>query len=170
MRILFLVLFLTSSLSAQNILTPACFGKIYEDNDSGSTITITAAGTYYPWITAEAGPGTGSKGCITTSTGDPSSLTIAEGGAGGYLVMWHAGIDIEGNAIAHGAIFKNGDRILPTTNHVESGAAGKLDFAISGATMVQLVAGDVLTLRFTSDTNADVVDVFHASLLAIRID
>jgi hypothetical protein len=152
------------------MLREPCYGKIFEENESGSAITVATAGTYYPWITAETGPGTGSKGCITTSTGDPSSLTIATGGAGGYLIMWHAGVDIEGGAIAHGAIFKNGSRILPTTNHVQSDSAGKLNLAMSGSTMTQLVAGDVLTLQFTSDSNSDDVDIFHASLTAIRID
>jgi hypothetical protein len=147
------------------------FGKIFEENETGSTITVATAGTYYPWITAEAGSGTGSTGgdTITTSVGNPSSITIEGGGVGYYKIDWHAGVDAEGGAIVHGAIFKNGSRILPTTNHIESEAAGKINFALSGGSIVYLEDGDVLTLQFTSDTNGDDVNIFHASLTAFRI-
>jgi hypothetical protein len=147
------------------------FGKIFEENETGSTITVTTAGTYYPWITAEAGAGTGSTGgdTITTSVGNPSSITVEGGGVGYYKIDWHAGVDAEGGAIVHGAIFKNGSRILPTTDHIESEAAGKINFALSGGSIVYLEDGDVLTLQFTSDANGDDVNIFHASLTAFRI-
>ena len=147
------------------------FGKIFEENEAGSTITVVTAGTYYPWITSETGMGTGSTGgdTITTSTGNPSSITIETKGEGFYFVAWHAGLEIEANSTVEGAVFKDTSRVLPLSNHIESTAGTTSSKPISASSIVYLIDGEVLTLQFTSDTDGDDVIVTHAALNAFRL-
>ena len=65
-RYLLLIVLLTPSIHAAagsaNVYTKCttnrdvtcAYGQLNEDNATGSTITVTTGGTYYPWVTAQA--------------------------------------------------------------------------------------------------------------------
>ena len=160
----------TYTTAANGDRTPS-FGKIFQYDDTGIVLVVTTSGTYQPWITSEAGPGTGSTGgsTITTSTGNPSTITIGANGAGYYQVQWHAGISMEKNAQVECAIFKNGVEIDPTCNHVQSAEATKYNLAFIGSTLTALEVGDVLDLRFDSSDDGDEITLYHVSLSIFRI-
>jgi hypothetical protein len=146
----------------------ASYGFLYEDNDSGSTITVTTAGTYYGWTTATEGEVAGA-GYVTSDVADGTAdhLTIGANGAGIYHVSFSVSFGGTGGAVVEVAIFVNGAEtsveFLRTL-----GVAG--DTGSAGAVgILDLSASDEVSVRFTSDDNGDDVDVYRCQLLIHRI-
>ena len=146
---------------------PPSFGELYEDNDpTGSSITITTAGTYYQWVTTTVGESAGSGLVVASATTD--DLTVGASGAGKYLVVWSATISANTNATVHGAAHVGGSISSKSKSGVHGGNAGDRTH-LGGSCIATLAASDAVDLRFTSDTNGDVVVVYHANLSIHRI-
>jgi len=146
---------------------PPSFGELYEDNDpTGSSITVTTAGTYYQWVTTTVGESAGSGLVVASATTD--DLTVGASGAGKYLVVWSATISANTNATVHGAAHVGGSISSKSKSGVHGGNAGDRTH-LGSSCIATLAASDAVDLRFTSDTNGDVVVVYHANLSIHRI-
>jgi hypothetical protein len=143
------------------------YGSMYEDNDSGSSITVTTAGTFYGWTTATTGEVDGTH---VTFTGDATAdrMTVATSGIGKYLV--NAQISFGGtlSATVQCSIFKDGTELPNCSFTRKLGTGGDVGSAsITG--FVDVTSAGYLDLRFTSDGNGDSVDIYKCSLNIHRI-
>ena len=171
-KLLTMILFLLPSIClASSALLPEAYGQIVEDNDTGTTLTVATAGTWYPWISAEAGEGTGSVGgdLVTTTTGNPSSVITGSRGEGAYRVNYHISLDGPGSAVVEVAVFKNGTKMNNTQTHIKIDTAGRAEFTLSASSVTQTNANTTFDLRLTSDSNADDLTIYHAYLGIQRI-
>ena len=146
------------------------YGQLVENTEAGTTLTITTAGSWYPWISSATGNGTGSSNgtTITTSTGNPSSITVGANGAGAYSVGYHVSFDAPGGALVEAALYKNGSRMVNTQTHAKMDTAGKTEMTLSAKSTTQAAIGDVFTLRLSSDSNADDITLFHVYMGILR--
>jgi hypothetical protein len=148
-------------------LATASYGYLYEDNETGSTITCTYADTYYGWVTATEGEVSGS-GTVTSDTSDGTAdhLTIGASGAGKYVVNACATYSGPSAAEISGTVHVNG---VGTALEFMTKMAGLGD-KVSGSScgILDLSANDEVSLRFASDGNGDAVVVYHVQLAIHR--
>ena len=136
------------------------FGSLYEVTGSpGTTITVTTAGTYYGWVSATAGPLQGITADVADATGD--NLVIAK--TGNYLVSGLVCFSGSNNAIVQAAFFIDGTRSTTAEMYRKLSANGDIGMASISA-ILALTAAEEVSLRFTSDTNADSVNIWAANL------
>ena len=150
-------------------LSSASYGYLYEDNDTGSTITVTYLGVYYGWTTATSGHVAGA-GYVTADVADGTAdhLTIGASGAGKYVAQAFMSFSGENSAEVEAAIFVNGaeseiefQRKLGATGaDIGSGSCGGI---------LDLSASDEVSFRVTSDGNGDDVNVYRCQLCIHRI-
>jgi len=151
-------------------LMPEGYGQLYEVNESGTTITVATAGTWYPWKTAGVHACSFSKGApiLTHTTGDPSRFTIGANGAGLWQVGYFACVKGENSAIVHSGMLKNGGVVVCSEKHVAARASAAAIQELSAVGIGFFAVGDVIQLAFTSDTNADDVILYHVNHFMIR--
>jgi hypothetical protein len=150
----------------QQMLHRGCYGEVYEDNPAGTTIDIASAGTFYPMPSGYIGEEAGAPYVTVVTTS--GSLLIGNDGAGLYQV--HASLSYGGTVdiLSEAAIHVNG--AIQHNCHIKRklSAAGDVgSITITG--LIRLVDGDVVDIRFTSDTNGDDIDLNHANLNIHRI-
>jgi hypothetical protein len=145
------------------------YGALYEDNDSGSAISVTTGGTYYGWTTATSGELAGS-GYVTADTADVTAdhLTIGASGAGIYVCHLTASFTGSTSETFKGYLFNSGvithigwERAFPATSSTGSaGASGLLD----------LSASDEISFRVTSAGSSKSLTVYRCQLSIFRIE
>jgi hypothetical protein len=143
----------------------ADFGSLYENTGSpGTEIDVATAGNYYGWVSATAGSLNG----ITADTADATAdhLTIAT--AGDYYVS--ISLQFSGTAVAiiECALFVDGVENVQIEIYRKLGTAGDVGSASAAGTL-SLSASDELSIRCTSDSNGDDVDVWAANLSVVGI-
>ena len=145
------------------------YGELYEDNDSGSTISVTYLDVYYGWTTATAGEVSGS-GYVTADVADSTAdnLTIGASGAGTYLCSAYTSFGGSNSAVVKAYAFING---VQTSLGYERklGATGSDVGSASFVGFLDLAASDYVDLRFTSDGNGDSVYVYRCRLILHRM-
>ncbi len=141
-------------------------GEMYEDNASGSSITITTAGNFYQWVTTTGGINTGSGYVVHSASTD--DLVIGSKGEGNYDCSFSGSFSGSINSIVKGAIFVNEveqtnikfTRTLPVGVSVNGSFGAKGKIAVSD--------GDAITARFTSDSNGDTVLIIECNVSITR--
>lgn len=147
---------------------PAAYGAIYEETASpGTSIAMASAGTYYGWVSASSGELDGTYVSADVADGTADHLTIESSGDGVYHITLSVSFSGTGNSTFTGKVFNSGvattvgfSRKLGTGGDVGSaGCSGLLD----------LSNGDELSVRFTSDSGSDTLNVWFCQLSIVRI-
>lgn len=146
-----------------------CYGGCYEDNETGSAITLTSNTTFYKWITATVGTVKGT-GYVTFDSGAGNHhLVIGASGAGHYLVNCHFAGTLGAANELRAAIFKNEVEQVNLRIDQDVTTLGKYQ-AGSIVGLLTLVEGDIVSLRFSSDANTQTFTIKHANLTLVRVD
>ncbi len=143
----------------------ASYGELYEDNDTGSGITITTAGTYYQWVTTTVGETSGAGYVVGSAATD--NLTIGVNGGGKYLMNYSVSFENTNNRTTIFTIAINGTtQAASKSESISDGDAENF----SGTGIYTLANGDTVDLRATSNNNGDVVTIYRANLSITRIE
>jgi hypothetical protein len=147
------------------------YGWMYEHTaiGSGTTITLTTAGTFYGWVSASSGAVTG--GNYVTFTGDATAdrLTIGSDGAGTYLVDLTMSFASSSNAhVLYCSVFDGGVE-TDIGWHRNIGTASAVGSAGSTG-ILTLSASDYLDVRCSSSVNTKDIEVEKASLRIHRMN
>lgn len=139
-------------------------GTMSEDH-TGTNLVITTAGTYYPWISATAGPMVkGMVADVADAAGDHLIVPVA----GTYLVFisgsYTAGNDDETRCRV--ALDGIGDAIVIWERSM--GAAARIGDANASGLIVAHDGGE-LRLECTSNTNGDTLVLHNIQLTAMRV-
>lgn len=139
------------------------YGELYTNDDS-TTITVTTAGNYYKWSSSNVGL---SAGPVTPSAAT-DTFTIGAGGAGIYKVSATACVSGPNGANIEMAVFKNNNLQpnLHVDQHIPASGAHE---GMTTSGLLSLSPTDVLDLRFSSDTNGDVLSPDEVNFTIIRI-
>lgn len=145
------------------------YGALYEDNDTGTAIAITTAGTYYGWKSATQGEVAGS-GYVTSDVADATAdhLTIGASGGGVYAVDASASILVADGKTIKGYLFISGARQY-VGFEVENQTGGAQIFNGAASGILDLSNTEELSLRFTSDSSSDSITAYRAQVTARRI-
>ena len=143
-------------------------GKLIGANESADTLVITTADVYHKYhYTIEAA---GDEVHNMTYTVAEDRLTINTGYDGHYLVLVSATISTDdADRLVHLAVGKNGSIGAYALCAGESKFSG-VKFVLSFNNMPALVAGDYLEVYLKSDTNGDVISIYHLNMSLIYID
>lgn len=144
----------------------ATYGWLYEDNNSGTSLVLPTAGSFVKWASSTFGAHSG-IGFVVADAGD-DDITIGAGGEGTYKLNIAASFSGSNNANIHGAVFKNGFMIAGSEWHRKL-TGNDLGNAGMPSMAVDLVDGDVLDYRFTSDTNSTTLTLEHVSIRIERV-
>jgi hypothetical protein len=150
----------------QQMLHRGCYGELYEDNDAGTLIDITTAGTFYPMVSGFFGQETGSP--YVDVVAESGQIRIGANGNGLYQI--HCSLSYGGTVdiLSEAAIHINGN--IQHNMHIKRklSAAGDIG-AVTLAGMARLSTNDFVDIRFTSDSNGDDINLNHANLTIHRI-
>ena len=139
-------------------------GTLSEDN-AGTNLVIATAGTYYPWITAVAGPMVaGMRADVADAAGDHLIVPIP----GTYLVLI-SGSYTAGNDDAtrcRVALDGIGDGIVIWERSM--GAAARIGDGNANG-LIAAGAGQEFRLECTSNTNGDTLSLHNIQLSAMRV-
>ena len=140
-------------------------GEMYEDNGSGSTITVTTAGTYYGWQTATAGEVAG----VTTDVADAASdhFIIGTGMGGAFSISFSMSYSAPNNAVTS-CFLHDSAVITPIGFRRTMGAAAAIGSASANG-IYAAAAADELNIRCTSDTNSDAIVVYNVGFVIHRV-
>ena len=135
-----------------------CFGELFEINEAGTTINIPTGGTFVKWVTASAG--LSAPDDLVRVDAANNQFVIGTNGGGIYQVT--VGITMTGsnNSLKQAAVHVNGVRQQKIESNRQIAAAMDEGF-FEPQGLVRLVAGDIIDLRFTADSNGDTVIVYH---------
>lgn len=146
----------------------ASYGELYEDNDSGTAITVTTGGTYYGWQSATQGEVAGS-GYVTSDVADGTADHLTIGASGGGIHLCSLNLSFTGSVSETftGYLFNSGvathigfDWEFPiTATTVSASASGILD----------LSSADELSFRVTAVGSAKTFTVYRCQLTTHRI-
>ena len=137
------------------------------DGTPGSTISITTAGTYYPWITATAGSElVGITADVADATGD--NLDVNTGMGGVYLVELSMSFSGSVSTRINCFVFDSGARTAIGFTR-KLGTGGDVGSAGSGSRLYRAAAGDEFSVRCTADGNSKTISLWGVSLSMYRI-
>jgi hypothetical protein len=141
------------------------YGELYEDTGSpGTTIDVATAGNFYGWVSATSGDLNNITADIADATAD--HLTIATDGA--YAITASLAFSGTVSALVECAIFESGVELTHLKFYRKLSAAGDVGSAsISGVETLE--ASDEISLRCTSDSNGDDVNVWAVNLTVVGI-
>ena len=141
-------------------------GTIFEHGSPGNTITVTTAGTRYPWTTATIESLVGGMGAdINDAAGD--HLTVPRDSF--YFVGLSSSFAGTGGAIVECDIFFNGVKSIHGFIR-KMGVGGLADIGVVACSGVDpLPALTEISYRCTSDDDADQVVLYHMHLTAFEI-
>lgn len=139
------------------------YGEIFESNDSGTSYALTSSG-FSVWNSGTPGRVLGEP-WITTSG---SSFIVGSSGSGIYKISAHCSFSGPNGAVFRFAVFVNGDirNDIRSAARTSGGQSDVEGIAMSG--LVQLVPGDTVSLRFSSDGN-NTLSVNRANFNLIRV-
>jgi len=176
-------LFVCGAVTAQQIggaghdngmYTEASYGELTDD--TGTTLTITTAGTWYGWVSATASDVAGgnlmtadtSATAPCTGATDCDYLKVGTKGGGTYLMTLQFSFSGTGGAVVQCHVFENQSSVAELGFDRKLGVGGD----IGSASMTGLIAldpNDILDVRCTSDDDADTIDIAHGQFTLTRI-
>lgn len=146
------------------------YADVYLNSESGTSINLDSAGTYYDWTSSSVGV---ESGFPYATGGTVGAIGSGSHGAGDYRVSWHASVRA-GNFGTQSATID----VRPSVSAVALGACQNdatlaanqtSRTALAGSCFVSLVAGDVITLAFSSNANSSVLSLHHVNLNVERL-
>jgi len=141
------------------------YADLYEENEAGTELILTDADTFYKWVSSTAGETSGKNFAVASTAND--TITIGASGGGLYLVVMGACFGGSNNSLIHGALHLNGSPLTGVKFHRK--LAGS-DYGSAGANaLIRLSSGDVLDLRFSSDTDTTTLTFMHVHFTVTRI-
>jgi hypothetical protein len=150
----------------QQLIQRGCYGELYDDNDGGSLITITNAGTFYALPSGYLGQETGDP--YVTVIAESGQIRIGSEGAGLYKATCALSYGGTVDILSEAAIHVN-DNIYHNL-HIKRKLSATGDVgSVSLAGLLRLAENDIVDVRFTSDTNGDIINLNHANLSIYRI-
>jgi hypothetical protein len=163
LAVLFVVILaVTAGLNSQtHQVASTAFGELYEDNASGTGITITDATTDYPWVSTTVGE---SRNMTLSAATD--NITIVE--AGTYFVSAQISYAGSNSTIYTWSVHKNdspltGFRVMRTIGTgTDIGSA-----SISG--IITMAVDDTLNLEVQTDGASKTATVYYAQLNAVLL-
>lgn len=141
-------------------------GSIMEHGSPGNTITVTTAGTYYPWTSGHVDILVGGMAAdIDDAIAD--HLTVPRNSA--YLVVVSSSFAATGGAVVECDLFFNG--VLSDFGFIRKmGTGGLADIGVvSSSGVTQLAPLTEISYRCTSDDNGDQVVIYHLHVSALEI-
>ncbi|MEK9722169.1 MAG: hypothetical protein VW405_01630 [Rhodospirillaceae bacterium] len=133
------------------------------DDDTGSNIVVTTAGTFYPIVFA-TGASENEFGCTVDATA--GKITLPKGK---YKVDFSCSGTGEASDLVE-VVVHNGSTATEISARQDYPSTGMADENMAGSGVIDVTAIEAdLTLKFTSNTNADSVTWTSASLSAVRI-
>lgn len=140
------------------------FANLFEES-AGTDISLVTAGVFYPWVSSERGEETGAPE-IHTNISD-SNIVVGQEGGGFYYINISTSFSGSNNSGIHGAIFLDGAEKGEIEFHRKLAGSDLGNGAASG--LLRLVPGNILSLRFSSNTNTTTLTVEHVHLTAFRL-
>jgi len=142
------------------------YADLIEVNASGTTNTITTAGTWYQWTSSAVNSAAGVP--LVTASAATDNITIGDAGDGIYMVNAQVSFGGTAGAVVEGVVAINGAADLSLSYMQTLDAAGSVVSA-SICGLVDLSTGDTVDLRFTSDDNGDAVHLYYVRLALHRV-
>ena len=137
------------------------YGELYEDNAGGTSITITDATTYYPWVSTTVGA---SRNMTLSAASD--DITIVTGGA--YFISAQVSYAGSNTTIYTWAIHKGGSALTGFKVQRTIGTGTDIgSVSISGITT--LATSDVLNLEVLANGASKTATVYYAQLNAVLL-
>lgn len=137
------------------------YGELYEDNASGTTINITDADTYYPWVSTTVGESRNMT--LSASTDD---ITIVHDGV--YLITAQVSYAGSNTTIYTWAVHKDGSALTGFKVQRTIGTGTDIGSAsLSG--IVSLDADEVLNLEVLANGTTKVATVYYAQLNVVLL-
>ena len=160
-RIAIILMLMASPLLAESTWTPGqYYGGIYETGGS-TAITLTTAGTYYPWASTTVGLSSGMT--VSAATDDITVLT-----AGTYEVSASCSFLGSASATITMALHEEGT-IQPNCKSARKLSATPTDTgSMSFTCRVASVVNDSYTLQFTAAADTKEVTPVECNLVAFR--
>lgn len=163
------ILFILVALSAGTfLLTPQtyeqignAYGKLEENNVSGTAITITDADTYYPWVTSSVGE---SRNMSLSAATD--NITIVTSGA--YLVIVDISFTGSNSTDFLWAVHRNDSAVAGLSVQRDMSTASKIGSATRSG-IISLDAGDTLNVEVSSTAGTKSVTVHYVSLVVAML-
>lgn len=141
-----------------DVLTSDSYTACALYTNASATVTVTTAGTYYPWTTTTAG--------VQHGNCSVSSNTIVVSKTATYEVFNAGSVQRPASAIVDSSVFVNGSEAVQCHWDSQQSGTGRNDHG-GAPCLLSLTANDALDLRYTSNTNGDVLTVRHAQLVKI---
>jgi len=141
------------------------YGALYEDNESGTSLTLTTADSYYQWVSSEDCESSGVDYVVTSTTDD--NIVIGINGEGIYFVSIEATLSGSNNSLIHGTLHINNVASEEILFHLKLSGNDHKSGSDSG--LVKLSSGDDLDLRFSSDTSSTTLNIHHINLTIFRV-
>jgi len=136
------------------------YGDMYFYNASTpSTITVTSAGTYYPFTAFTSGVVKGA-GYVTYNNDDTNGdyLEVGANGAGIYKVTIGASFTGSNTQTIHGEVFVNSVGVDKISFRKGLGTSSPVANAVATG-LLSLAASDAIRVKFTSTVNGATIDV-----------
>ncbi len=140
------------------------WGGLYDNPNNINTITIATAGTFVGISGLSALP-TSFTTTLQASTGD--RITISTNGNGVYSGVFSMSFSGTSSSVVKGALYKNGVIQDQCGFRRKLGTPGDSGTIVMNA-LIELVAGDTLDCRLTSNGNGDVINISHLNFNIIR--
>ncbi len=145
----------------QKIVT---YGEMLEDSPSGTSLTLSSAGTFYKWVNSSAGLLSG----VTHSAAN-DELTISTGSAGIYRVVVNiCGLYDQTNQLVTVGVYK-GANITNLKTYFKTTNASNQSVNATICRFINLADGDTLSLWMSSSSNTDVLTVYNINVNISRI-
>lgn len=140
--------------------TIAAYGKMVSANETGDDITVTTADTWYQHTAID-------EVVVHNMTDDAVNTALQVDHAGAYLISLSMSVSVDAaDHRVHIGLGKNG--AVGTYNQMDyiSKFADRISNISFTTIAANIAANDDLTAEVTSDTNGDVVTVYHCQLAA----
>ena len=144
------------------------YGEMYENNASGTSITLTTSGTYYGWVSATSGELKGTNYVTFSDNATADRLVIGTNGAGIYDIDVTFSFTGSNSQTITGSIFKNDSEITKLSARRGLGTSPPIGNAnISGK--LSLAANDYIDLRFSSSESSASITIYNINVSLTRI-
>ncbi len=149
--------------SGIGVMAPSAYGEMVEDNATGSPINTTTN----LWDSASVGivDGNGIITYLDTTNGD--ELSVNTGGTGTYQIHFSCTFTNAGGNVTEAGVHVNGAEVDKLEDSHAGDSAEHRD--LRGAGLLDLTAGDLITLHVVSSAPTDIVTVYHCHLIINRL-
>ena len=133
-------------------------GKMVYGNETGSTLTLTTAGTWYQFVSESAGN-------VANMTYDSTNHCLTVTQAGKYIIGLTVGLQSDSADIIHAGISTNGvDPPLQGRNVYEAKFAGVRGGISIMQMPVALSIGDTIDIKFEGAADGTIITIHHFNL------